>query len=120
MSTILGLQPIKEWAGEDEKRGKFRNGTLSIYCGSLLIGFAEPVRDKSEMYHFHSMLSDVSLSTGHFRTLEDIKINIECALKEYIKKFVKIIQSDTQVRVMTASPNRKLNHPGKKDGNGKR
>lgn len=92
MSIVLGLQPIKEWGEDRNKDSNFRAGTIRIYVGSLHVGFAEPTREDATMYHFRSMLQDVTIGTFQKETLEDIKINVECALKEYIKKFVKIIQ----------------------------
>jgi len=90
----LGIQPIKEWE-EKDPNSNWRKGSVRLYVGKLWVGPAEPLRNE-DAWFFHSMLNDVSISDGRKHTLEEIKHNVELGLKEYIKKFAKIIHIEDE------------------------
>lgn len=83
----IQLKPTKEWTEKSKECG-FRQGSLRLYVGSLHVGTAEPIRGDEDNYHFHSMLSDITLCLTKRASLDEIKTNIELALKEFANKFI--------------------------------
>lgn len=105
------LQPIREW--QEKGNGKVLK-TIRLYVGSFHVATVEPTKEDPNLYYCHDM-TDLFMTTSSAEPLEDIKMNIELSIKEFIAKVAK-----PRKLVMTAQPSKRFHSPLKKDGNGKR
>lgn len=92
----IELKNIKEW---EEKKGNRPTGSIRIYVGELHVGTCMPY-EKWELrcnwkdehrgkYVFTALTHDMTSDNREPRTLEEIKIDIECTIKEFLGKFLK-------------------------------
>lgn len=91
---MIQIRPIKEWLYKSKDEA-MSEGTICIYCGNLLCGYAEPGRINKDVYRFHATLDIIHTSARTDLTLDEIKDDVECSLKEFIK-FIAYIPKDTQ------------------------
>lgn len=83
---MVQLKKTKEWSGEHREEDV--TGTVRLYVGQLYCGYAEPVRDEVELYHFHPTYDFMYESLpDHPESLENIKLYVELSLKEFATKF---------------------------------
>jgi len=116
---IIELLPIKEW---EEKEGDKPTGDIRIYIGVLHVGTCRRKNKNEELYSF-SPFYPIGALTGFptYRTIDDIKIDLECCWKEFAIKFIKSLCTLVPASdLKTANPNKRFTSPLKKDGNGKR
>lgn len=83
----MKLHKVKEHTA---KNPSWPNGTLGIYCGHLLCGWAIPTRTTGyEKYRFHSgprFPFDMEPKTDF--TLDEIKTNVELTIKEFLSTVI--------------------------------
>ena len=83
---MIELKPIKLWT---EKSIQFPEGTLRIYIGGLHIGTAIPKKGDGELYSFNNKYIDIiHRSSGKYVTLDEIIMDIELSLKEFINQII--------------------------------
>jgi hypothetical protein len=82
MANEVKIKPIREW---QEKEGKRLLPTIRLYLGNWHIATVCPTNADPELYHFDCM-TDILMNIQSKQTLEDIKLDIELTLKEFIKK----------------------------------
>lgn len=79
------LREVKVWGGPST------DGTVRIYCGSLHVGYAIPLRGSDDEFYtfdnFFPLL--IHIPSKKDKVLEDIIIAVELSFKELLKKIAK-------------------------------
>lgn len=102
----IELQPLKEW---QEKEGNRVTGRIWIYVGGMHAGICTPKKNPTgdiPTYRFSAMQYGLlaELENDGYRTMDEIKVSVECALKEILTKFVKTYRTYSPVAKSTHLP----------------
>lgn len=84
----MELHPIREW---QEKDGKKLLPSIRLYVGRIHVATAYRSKNDPDLYTCSTWIdlgNSMSCSTTEM-SLEDIRIDIECSLKEFITRIVK-------------------------------
>lgn len=85
----MELYPIREW---QEKDGNRLLPSIRLYVGRIHVATVTPTKADPELYTCHNWIDigrPLCVTTSEGMLLEDIKIAIECSLKEFITRIVK-------------------------------